>query len=834
MRALLFFPFFYVAALHAQLSEESLYVAIDGVVQTCGQNDSISSLYYEITAFNTAESDSSGKEDSVLASGYFSINPNGIIEDTLSVRVPNGVDKLVLGILLPYSGEIFQTFAYVNEPSFYFDLSICDEPKCTVIFEAAAEPGRPGVEFDVKWNGEAYPYNDSSLNMLWDFGDGTTSSWPYHLYEEPGMYTICLTVSDSSCQDTYCEKVYVYGGADTTQECKAEFHYEFLSASKVSFRPKYLVTKTDSVGVRWAIFDGQKEINRYTPEVTYDFTSTGEKLVCLTSYANDESCTSCDTLFIEGVDTSCTQKFVPYFQTGEGLSVYFGLDPLTNDSLYENSIAIRWDFGDSTYSEESRPVHTYEEGGKYLVKVSITFDDCTFEYVLEVHIESGVCPKIYDPYWNAGQDNEVYFGITGYYTQDDSLPADSLGLLIEWDFGDGKGSGDPFPIHTYESPGKYEVTVWILDQINGCEYAYTFYVRVEGEEVVCTADFDIFLISENQVKLKALQARKEGVKTRYRWTFSDGTTANGRKITYEFSQPGWYEVCLNVQVGESCIVENCDSVFIDFEPVCHAGFKYQVEGMTLALAALSNDSVSSPAKYLWDLGDGISKEGDPISYTYEKPGAYLVCLKAFQDANSGCFECKEIIIKPDFLPEDSLIYGKVTGDLDLNQLDLEPSRVFLSLMDQELEAVAYTGLGKDLAYQFENIPFGNYRLRVISYESAAVLDERTISLDPVQQPEAEVDFMFQSTSVDPARDMAFMVYPNPSVGQVNLRLTVDNSQEAHIEVRDLLGRLYVKEAWRLAAGMQEKELSLGQLSKGVYTILINTDQGPIYRFIELK
>ncbi len=61
--------------------------------------------------------------------------------------------------------------------------------------------------------GHYWGYNLSSGNygndLLWDFGDGTTSTDPYpvHTYANPGTYIVCLTVgvSGTSCYDTYCD-----------------------------------------------------------------------------------------------------------------------------------------------------------------------------------------------------------------------------------------------------------------------------------------------------------------------------------------------------------------------------------------------------------------------------------------------------------------------------------------------------------------------------------------------------------------------------------------------------------------------------------------------------
>ena len=47
---------------------------------------------------------------------------------------------------------------------------------------------------------------DPYLDYMWDFGDGTVSYQinPQHTYWNSGIYTVCLTISDSLCSSSYC------------------------------------------------------------------------------------------------------------------------------------------------------------------------------------------------------------------------------------------------------------------------------------------------------------------------------------------------------------------------------------------------------------------------------------------------------------------------------------------------------------------------------------------------------------------------------------------------------------------------------------------------------
>lgn len=51
----------------------------------------------------------------------------------------------------------------------------------------------------------------TNLNYFWSFGDGATSSeqFPTHVYDEVGIYDLCLTVYNSDCSDSICQPIEV-------------------------------------------------------------------------------------------------------------------------------------------------------------------------------------------------------------------------------------------------------------------------------------------------------------------------------------------------------------------------------------------------------------------------------------------------------------------------------------------------------------------------------------------------------------------------------------------------------------------------------------------------
>jgi PKD repeat protein len=71
------------------------------------------------------------------------------------------------------------------------------EPDCQALFIPMPDSiGGTGIQFlDYSWS----PFPITSWS--WDFGDGTTSTEqnPYHVYNQPGVYTVSLTITGDSC-----------------------------------------------------------------------------------------------------------------------------------------------------------------------------------------------------------------------------------------------------------------------------------------------------------------------------------------------------------------------------------------------------------------------------------------------------------------------------------------------------------------------------------------------------------------------------------------------------------------------------------------------------------
>ncbi|RMF01987.1 MAG: PKD domain-containing protein [Bacteroidetes bacterium] len=106
----------------------------------------------------------------------------------------------------------------------------------------------------------------------------------------------------------------------------------------------------------------------------------------------------------------------------------------------------RWTFpgGMPATSTESNPQVVFSEVGSYMVSLRVSNEEMSSE--LTIPIEVIATPRG-DFTWEAN-DNEVQFRNT----------SENLYTYI-WDFGDGDTSTEPNPLHVYDRPGSYEVTL---------------------------------------------------------------------------------------------------------------------------------------------------------------------------------------------------------------------------------------------------------------------------------------------------------------------------------------------------------------------------------------
>ncbi len=111
-----------------------------------------------------------------------------------------------------YRGNTLRNFIEFSSSDIYLNPhSLVEVPadtnNCNSYFQVYPDLSVPGL---------CRGYNLSTgtgLSYLWEFGDGTTSPSPspQHIYAQPGIYRLCLTVtSTNGCSDIFCDSSYAF------------------------------------------------------------------------------------------------------------------------------------------------------------------------------------------------------------------------------------------------------------------------------------------------------------------------------------------------------------------------------------------------------------------------------------------------------------------------------------------------------------------------------------------------------------------------------------------------------------------------------------------------
>lgn len=463
------------------LLQAQTQVTIQGVVTKISDGSPVPNWY--VLAFGGDPADST-----VFVYGAAATDPSGSY--SFVVDVPPGINQLLVVTSDGCNnnpGQLEQLLN-VNSIPVSVDFQVCGDqpvtPDCQTWFWYSATGG-----FTLDYFADFYAVDGASAaSYSWDFGDGATSTEasPSHTYAGEGLYTVSLTItSETGCEATYTEQVFVFD-QPPFPNCWTWIDLQHTADSLTfSFSAQYWGLDTfPAASYLWDFGDGTTSTEA-NPVHTY--VQEGIYTVQLTALTED-SCEaySCVVVFAYNcpVDTfwyGCQAMFTAGYNWWDPIGNPAGNDPLTI-SFYDMSMGAvltwAWDFGDSTYSSESNPTHTYAQAGFYTVTLSITtIDGCQSTASFDIYVGD-------DYPWTPEPDCQALFipvpdsiGSNGLQFLDLSLSPNPI-TSWHWDFGDGTTSDEQNPFHVYAQPGTYTVSLEI--EADSCNSIITFDVDTQN------------------------------------------------------------------------------------------------------------------------------------------------------------------------------------------------------------------------------------------------------------------------------------------------------------------------------------------------------------------
>lgn len=313
---------------------------------------------------------------------------------------------------------------------------------------------RPTAEFTVDANNLSVQFTDTCNDddgtielYQWDFGDSATSAEasPSHTYANSGTYDVTLTVTDDDgATAVMTETIQI----EANKPPKANFTVT-ANGLEVNFNDTSEDTDGTISSRQWKFVDDGSVSDLADPSHVY--ASAGTHSVQLTVTDDDgTSDTEIKEVTVNLTNVAPTADFTP---KADRLSVVF--TDTSTDS--DGDIASRlWDFGDNVTSTEANPSHTFASAGTYAVSLTVT-DNLGVSDTVNKNVTvdvNNVPPVAAFTYTTDGE--EIQFS-------DTSTDSDGDIASSQWDFGDGATSTETSPMHTYTSPGTYEVQLTVTD-----------------------------------------------------------------------------------------------------------------------------------------------------------------------------------------------------------------------------------------------------------------------------------------------------------------------------------------------------------------------------------
>lgn len=458
-------------------------------------------------------------------------------------------------------------------------------------------------------------FNDqSSSNVtgwLWNFPGGTPSTSmeqnPSITYNAPGVYSVDLTVTNSSGTNTIAQTNYI-----TVNDVPSANFTQVTNGLSVDFTN----TSTNADSYSWDFGDGNTS-SETNP--THNYSEDGNYNVVLTATNDCGSVTSSQTVTISTLPTA---NFDSNVTDGcAALSVQF------NDLSSSNTTSWLWSFpgGNPITSNEQNPLVIYNSAGTYSVTLVASNSTGDNTITLTNYITIDDVPS--------ADFSQVINGQTVTFTNTSSN-ADSY----SWDFGDGNTSAETNPIHTYGSDGNYIV---VLTATNNCgSVTSTQTVNVSNEP---SAGFEANVTSGCASLIVQFTDQSSSNTTGWNWSFPGGNPSSSteQNPSVVYSNAGTYSVTLEAtNVTGNNIFTQTDYIFVDDVPM--VSFTQIVNGLDVDF---TNTSTNGNI-YNWDFGDGNTSTDFSPSHTYTTDGVYDVVLSVTNDCGTVTMMTLVTIITP--------------------------------------------------------------------------------------------------------------------------------------------------------------------------------------------
>jgi gliding motility-associated-like protein len=438
----------------------------------------------------------------------------------------------------------------------------------------------------------------------WNFGTGGgwQSAGPGgqpHTFATPGTFTVRYAASilgaTAGCADTASVTVTVLPSPTAQFTLDQDAACNLLVTDPTN-------TSLNGVAYSWDFGDGSTDAQFDPPPHTYPV--VGDHTITLT-VTNAEGCADQSAVMVHVYDPPTVQIGAQNVCVGEVAA--FSDQSVTAPG--NPVVAWAWDLGDGTTDSVAAPTHLYAAPGTYVVSLVATTPYCSSAGALPVTVEAKPTAAF------AASPTLGCSPLTVSFTNT------SAGAVSHsWDFGDGAGSTELSPTHTFINLGPTDsvrTVRLIVGTAAGC--TDTAFVDVVVSPAVQALFSHDALPGCAPVDVQFTNASTGA--NAYSWDFGDGTTSNAAAPAHQYVNNGLFLQTYSVTLVATAPVGCTDTVQQSITVYPAANFAFAVEPDSgCAPFTLTFPQVPGAVAYQWDFGDGSGTSGASPSHTYLNTG----------------------------------------------------------------------------------------------------------------------------------------------------------------------------------------------------------------------
>ncbi|REK08026.1 MAG: PKD domain-containing protein [Bacteroidetes bacterium] len=373
----------------------------------------------------------------------------------------------------------------------------------------------------------------SITSWSWDLGSGVVSTIqnPSLPYNTAGIFNIQLIVTtDAGCKDTILNPLTIWAtpvaSFTNTNVCEG---------NPIQFSNTSTISDGTSLIYSWNMGDNSGTSNSASP--SYQYSVYGSYPATL-SVSSVNGCSDQITRIVN-VFPLPTAALTHTFACEDSPAQFQDMStvPAGNISSWY------WTFGDGSIGTFQNPQHTYNDPGYYPITLLVSTNNGCQDMANSV---IRIAPR---PVSDFSTQN-VCFGEFTALT-DLSYPVTGSITQYSWSFGDGNTSSDQDPVHFYNSPGWYQVSLTVTSD-SGCVTTLT---RPNAVQIYRppTALFSSSDAQASDIYPLINFYNETGSLGTYQWDFGDGTTATDYSPTHMYPDVGTYVVRLITVDLNGCV-----------------------------------------------------------------------------------------------------------------------------------------------------------------------------------------------------------------------------------------------------------------------------------------